>query len=145
MQKNQTLFIILRYVNLKILQSDWLRRFWPISQKPDFSQVWDLCNNTVNSIYFLYRPKSEKKQWKIFPINSKTLFLTHLLHFGGKCFFSKIPAVTHNTKWASNAMRVSEQTNEPIPRKVSDRRTEGWKDRQTLFHRTLLATQSRVH
>ena len=28
-------------VNLKILQSDWSRAFWPISQEPDFSQVWD--------------------------------------------------------------------------------------------------------
>ena len=39
-------------VNLKILQSDWLRAFWPISQEPDFSQVWDLCNNTANIIKF---------------------------------------------------------------------------------------------
>ena len=28
-------------VNLKILQSDWLRAFWPVSQELDFSQVWD--------------------------------------------------------------------------------------------------------
>ena len=26
-------------VNLKILQSDWLRVFWPVSQEPDFVQV----------------------------------------------------------------------------------------------------------
>ena len=26
-------------VNLKIMQSDWLRPFWLISQEPDFSQV----------------------------------------------------------------------------------------------------------
>ena len=29
-----------------MLQSDWLRAFWPMSQEPDFSQVWDLCKNT---------------------------------------------------------------------------------------------------
>ena len=28
-------------VNLKILQLDWPRAFWPISQEPDFSQVLD--------------------------------------------------------------------------------------------------------
>ena len=28
-------------VNLKILQFDWPRTFWPISQEPDFSQVLD--------------------------------------------------------------------------------------------------------
>ena len=53
-------------VDLKILQSDWLRTFWPISQEPDFSQVWDLCKHTVNNINFLYRPNSEKTNGKIF-------------------------------------------------------------------------------
>ena len=47
-------------VNLKILQSDRPRAFWPISQEPDFSQIWDLCKNTVVNINFLYRPNSEK-------------------------------------------------------------------------------------
>ena len=46
-------------VNLKILQSDWLRAFWHISQEPDFSQVGNFCNDTTN-IKFLYRPSSEK-------------------------------------------------------------------------------------
>ena len=27
-----------------------------------------------------------------------------------------------------------------MPKKIPDRRTEGWKDRQTLIHRTLPAT-----
>ena len=53
-------------VSLKILQSDWLRAFWPISQEPDFSQVWDLCKNTANIIKFLYRPNSEKINDSIF-------------------------------------------------------------------------------
>ena len=26
-------------VHLDILQSDWLRRFWPLSQKQDFSHI----------------------------------------------------------------------------------------------------------
>ena len=47
-------------VNLKILQSDWSRAFWPISQELDFSQVWDLCKNTAVNTIFLYRANSEK-------------------------------------------------------------------------------------
>ena len=47
-------------VNLKILQSDWLRAFWLISQEAEFPQVWDLCKNTANIIKFLDRPNSEK-------------------------------------------------------------------------------------
>ena len=42
-------------VDLKILQSDWLRAFWPISQEQDFSQILDLCSNTANNINFQYR------------------------------------------------------------------------------------------
>ena len=61
MQKNQAFssFCSRDIVNLKILQSDWSRAFWPISLEPDFSQAWDLCKNTAN-IKFLYRPNSEK-------------------------------------------------------------------------------------
>ena len=47
-------------LNLKILQPDWSRAFWPISQEPDFAQVWDLCKNIANIVKFLYRPNSEK-------------------------------------------------------------------------------------
>ena len=32
-------------VNLKILQSDWLRAFWPTSQGPDSFQIWNLSRN----------------------------------------------------------------------------------------------------
>ena len=37
-------------VDLKILQTDWLRAVWPMSQEQDFSQVWGLCSNTANNI-----------------------------------------------------------------------------------------------
>ena len=45
-------------VDLKILQSDWPRAFWYISQELDFSQIWDLCKNTANNINFPYRLQS---------------------------------------------------------------------------------------
>ena len=60
--KNQafSLFCSRDIVNLKILQSDWSKVFWPISQEPEFFQVWDLSKNIANIIKFLYRPNSEK-------------------------------------------------------------------------------------
>ena len=56
MQKHQafSLFCSRDIVDLKILQSDWLTAFWPISQEPDFSQVQDLCKNTAIIKTFLY-------------------------------------------------------------------------------------------
>ena len=66
-------------VDLNILQSDWPRTFWPISQEPNFSQVWDLGKNTAVNIHFLYWSISKKINefpnkfkkpdfWLIFPI-----------------------------------------------------------------------------
>ena len=53
-------------VDLKILQSDWLREFWPISQEQDLSQIKDSCRNTANNKNFLYRTNSVKVCDKIF-------------------------------------------------------------------------------
>ena len=58
--RKESLKTITDIVDLKIVQSDWPRAFWPISQEADFSQVWDLCKNTTNKMNFLYRPNSQK-------------------------------------------------------------------------------------
>ena len=42
-------------IDYKILQPDWLRKFWPICQEQKFSQIWDFCKNTANNINFQYR------------------------------------------------------------------------------------------
>ena len=47
-------------VDVNILQSDWPRAFWPITQETHFSQVQDLSKNIANNINFLYGPNSEK-------------------------------------------------------------------------------------
>ena len=66
--------------DLKILQSDWLRAFRPISQEQELSQIWDLCTNTANNTDFNYRTNSVKINdqnyfWSIFPIlGSKRVF-----------------------------------------------------------------------
>ena len=31
--------------DIKILQSDWLREFWSISQEPGFPHIRELCRN----------------------------------------------------------------------------------------------------
>ena len=41
-------------VDLKILRSDWSRAFWPISEEPEFYQIWDLSKHTAINISFDY-------------------------------------------------------------------------------------------
>ena len=50
----------------KILQSEWLGAFWPISEEQFFSQIEDLYRNTVNKINFNYRTNSGKTNYQIF-------------------------------------------------------------------------------
>ena len=119
--------------NLKILQSYWSRAFWPISQELDFSQVKDLCKNTANIIKFLYR-QIQKKLKQNFPINSKNPvfgpFWPIFPIFWGKRFFKKNLALPRTTRHGPiTPCWVSEKTNEPIPRKLPDWRTEGRMDR----------------
>ena len=98
-----------RYSWLKILQSDWLRTFWPISQEPEFSQMWDLCRNTANNINFHYRKHSVKINDKMFQHIQKNPvfgpFLTHFPNFWSKKrFFEKSGSVMHKFIWVSSIM-----------------------------------------
>ena len=118
-------------VNLKILQSDCLRAFWPRSQEPNFSQVWDLCKNTANNISFLSGPNSEKSNWLYFPINSKHIIIGPFLE---QTFLSKNLALSHTTTHGPlTQCWVSEKNNEPIPRKLPNGRMEGWTDRPSFI------------
>ena len=66
----------------KILQSDWLRTFWPISQEQKFPRIWDLCRNTANNINFHYWKNSVEVNDQIFQLIQRTLFCAHfLVHF----------------------------------------------------------------
>lgn len=62
-----------KIVDFKILQSNWLRAFWPISSELDFSRTWSLCRNTENETKFHYRTNSGKINVRNFSINSKNL------------------------------------------------------------------------
>ena len=56
--------------DIKILQSDWLRAFWPISQEKDFSK-YRICARTQQIIQIFI---IEQIQWKLmtnFSLDSK--------------------------------------------------------------------------
>ena len=87
-------------VHLKILQSDWLRASWPIFQKQNFSQIWDLCRNTANNVRFFYKTNSVKTNDQIFSWISNPPYLVYFqsisLIVGAKEIFPKYLAVTNN-------------------------------------------------
>ena len=92
-------------VDKNILQSDWLKTFWPTSQEQKFSQIWDLYRNTANKVYFHYRTNSVNINDQIFKQIQKTLFLDHFWSifpiFGVKKFFLENP---YNSIWLSSTM-----------------------------------------
>ena len=47
-------------VDFKILQFDWPRAFWYISQEPYFYEMLDLFKNTADNINSRYRANSAK-------------------------------------------------------------------------------------
>ena len=46
--------------DLKIIQSDWPKAFWAISQELHFFRIWDLCRSVANTINFYYTLNSKK-------------------------------------------------------------------------------------
>ena len=66
--KNEAVSLICsgEIVDLKTLQSDWLRAFWPISQEQDFFPNIRLVQDTTNNTNFHYRTTSVKIQNQIF-------------------------------------------------------------------------------
>ena len=94
---------------------DWLITFWSISQKPEFSPIWDLSRNTANNINFHYRTNSVKIDDKIFQ------------YFG--CH-AQNPALSCTTSYCFLASCQNlEKTNDTIPGKCPDRRKDGRTDR----------------
>ena len=71
-------------------------------------------------------------------------FLVHFPNFGENFFFHKIQLSCTTSYGFLAPCQKLEKTNDTILRerlgRQKDRRTKGQKDRQTLFHRTLLAT-----
>ena len=89
-------------VDLKILESVWLRAFWAISQEQEFSNVWDLCRNAGNNINSHYRPNSVQINDQFFN-KLKNLFLANFWPvfsvLGAINFFARNQALSRTTSY----------------------------------------------
>ena len=118
MQKNESVLSICsgEIVDLKILQSNWLSAFWPISQ--------ELYRNTSNKINFHYKTNSVKITKFFFKF--KKPFFWPISSISGVKFFSKLHALSHTPSQRFLApCQNSEKSNDPIPRKHLHRRRSG--------------------
>ena len=91
---------------------------------------------------FIYKPNSETINDEIFQQihPPPPLFLTHFPNFWDNLFRRKIRLSCTTIHRPLTTCWVSEKTNQPIPRKLPNGRTEGQKDGQNPIHRTLPAT-----
>ena len=109
------------------MHSDCLRTLWSISHEQKFSQIWDLCRNTANNIKFHHIKNSVKMNDWIFQwIEKNLVFGPILVHFpkywGKKIIFQNLSGTTSYGFLAP--YQNSEKTNDTIPRKGPDRRTD---------------------
>ena len=85
------------------MQSDWTRGFWLISQKSNFSRIWDLCRILAN-INFHYRPNSDEINDYFFNTFLKSCFWP-IFGFLRRNFATKKSGFAmHNFTWVSNTM-----------------------------------------
>ena len=91
---------------------------------------------------FIYKPNSETINDEIFQQihPPPPLFLTHFPNFWDNLFRRKIQLSCTTIHRPLTPCWVSEKTNQAIPRKLPNGRTEGQKDGQNPIHRTLPAT-----
>ena len=114
-------------INLKILQCDWLRTFWPISQEPKFSQIWALCRNTTNDINLMIK-QILIKFFNKFKNPVFGSFLVYFPNFGGKKKNSGNPALSCTTFYRFlTPCQNLERTNDTIP---TPRQMKGWTEGQ---------------
>ena len=125
-------------VDLKILQSDWLNAFWPISHEPDFSQVGDLCNNIAININFFTDQIQRKVMTKFSNKFKKPFFGSFWPFIGQKKIFLKIwlcqaqhhVGILHHAEFQKKLMSQSKE----------NFWTVGLKEGHTLIQRTLPIT-----
>ena len=119
-------FALEKCLTLKILQSELLTAFWPMSQEQHFSQIGDFYKNTVNNVNFLIIEQIQGKLITKFLFKFKKLYFWPIFLFlggggegGQKIFSQKI--------WHAFLVscRNSEKPNDPIPRKQPNRQQDG--------------------
>ena len=117
--------------------------FLAITWEPDFSQACSFRRMLMNYKNFHFTQIPDKTNDVIFLKSPKTMFLGHfwsfLVIFARWGFFPKNPALSHITTYVPlTPCYVSEKTDEPILRKLTDRRKDGRTGGRT-FYRTLPA------
>ena len=96
-----------------MVQSVWLKTFWPISKELDFPK-YGLC--AENSINFHYKINSEKINDQFFQLLKKTIF-DHFLPIMAAKKISQISGpTTHKSIWELRLCQNLEKTDDPIPR-----------------------------
>ena len=112
-------------VALKILQFDWSRAIWFISQI-NITPKCGICVWTHQMT--LWTKFWKKKLWQIFQLIHKTLFLAHFWHFflifEAKILFSKIRPSHTTPHGPLTPYWVQEKSRELIARKLPDERTD---------------------
>ena len=103
--------------------------FLAINSELDFSQACNFRRMLMNNNNFHFTQIPDKTNDKIFLKSPKTMFLGHFRSFlPDGDFFQKIH-LSHTTIYGPlTSCYVSEKTNEPIPRKRTYRRKDGWTD-----------------
>ena len=102
-----------------MLQPDWPRQFRPISQKQKISQIWDLCRNTAYNISFHYRTNSSFNKFK------NSVFGPFCKIFGQKISRKSSSTMQNLIQVFSTMPKFRKKTNDTIPRKHLNRKTEG--------------------
>ena len=98
-------------VNLKTLQSDWVRAFWPICQEPDFPK-YGISSRIKQIISTSFKDQIQKKLMTKFSNKSpKPYFWPHFSNFWDKTFFGKNPALSCKTHRPLTSCWVSEKPN----------------------------------
>ena len=110
--------------------------FLAITWEPDFSQACSFCRMLMNHKNFHFTQIPDKTNDTIFSKSPKTMFLDHfwpfLVIFARWGFFPKNPTLSQTTIYGPlTSCKVSEKTNEPIPKKLTDRQKDGRKDIRT--------------
>ena len=84
----------------------------------------------MNHKNFHFTQIPDKSNGAIFLKSPKIMFLGHFWSFlPNGDFFPKNPALSHTTIYVPlTPCYVSEKTNEPIPRKLTEGRKDGWTD-----------------
>ena len=105
--KNQTtsLFHSRDIVDLKVLESNWPRPFWPKSQETDFSQTWNLRKNTKNKLPGILRGSRSLQTISFLMSQKQSSPPNNVSTYKLNCYFLKVDKLV-NTMNTNNTVSV---------------------------------------